>query len=262
MKSRQSFIVFRVLFGLYLAWYFLTLMPFMTELFSNHGIFKNRVPLPVPNVLELLHDPRQLHAMSVVLIVASLAIASGFQRRIAALVVLWGLISLRCWNALLCPPSDGYIGWLLLALSFIPQGEGFGFQKQIANWSIPRPILIAALIIFGATYTLSGVDKLRSNIWVSGDALTVVFSGPLARDYFVTELLRALPGAALKLLTWLSLGAEIFCAPLCALKLGRKVAWWAIFLMHFGVLFSVVITSVSLAMLLFNLFLIPIIFED
>jgi hypothetical protein len=191
---------------------------------------------------------------------SSAAIAVGYQRRVMAVIVLYGLACLRSWNGLLSPPSDGYLGWLLLATALIPQGEGSGLHRLRRDWRIPAPILTAALAVFAVSYTCSGLDKLRSEVWTSGQTLGIAFNGPLARVYFINDLFNHAPTIVLKILTWISLASEVLCAPLCLFARGRKIAWGAILIMHIGALATLVLTSVSLAMLLFNLFLIPIIF--
>ena len=260
MTERSLFVFFRISLGLYLFWYFDTLRPYMEELFGVNGIYTKRAEIPFPSVLPALGDARGLMFVSFALMLSSAAIAVGYQRRVMAVIVLYGLACLRSWNGLLSPPSDGYLGWLLLATALIPQGEGSGLHRLRRDWRIPAPILTAALVVFAVSYTCSGLDKLRSEVWTSGQTLGIAFNGPLARVYFINDLLSHAPTIVLKMLTWISLASEVLCAPLCLFARGRKIAWGAILIMHIGALATLVLTSVSLAMLLFNLFLIPIIF--
>ncbi|MBN8548556.1 MAG: hypothetical protein J0M12_04495 [Deltaproteobacteria bacterium] len=262
MSARTQFVLFRVCFGIYLAYFFYSLAPFMSEIFGSQGLYPNRISIPYPNSLPWVDRTNSYSSLVIVMIGAALALCAGFHRRVAAGVLLYGLGCLRSWNALLCPPSDGYVGWLLLSLVFIPQGEGRGLHREDAQWELPRPILVSGLIVFAISYTLSGLDKCRGELWLSGNALEILYSSPLSRIGLLPDVLRSLPPEALKLLTWASLGTELFCAPLCIFRFGRKLAWSATTVLHLGVLSSVAITSVSLAMLLFNLFLIPIIFPN
>jgi hypothetical protein len=260
MTAREYFVAFRIGFGLYLLWYFLSLLPYVSLMYSSAGLYQHRQSVPFPSILPWIDQTSSFEHFICFLGVTSIAIACGFQRRMAAALTLYGLASMHTWNALLAPPSDGYVGWLLLALILIPHGEGKGMHRKQLDWELPEPILKVGFVVFAVSYTLSGLDKCRGDLWISGRALEILFSGPLVRDNVVGELLQNLPSIALKCLTWLSLATELLAAPLSIFSRGRKLAWWSITVMHCGVLTSVMITTVSVAMLLFNLFLMPMLF--
>ncbi|MBE7439228.1 MAG: hypothetical protein HS115_12290 [Spirochaetales bacterium] len=104
----------------------------------------------------------------------------------------------------------------------------------------------------GLSYTLSGLTKLESPLWQSGEALAIVLAGPIARDSgkWLLDL-----GPLLRILSYVSLALEILAGPLAFLRLGRKIAWISLTLFHTGILIFLNVGSVSLAMLVLQLYL-------
>ncbi|WKZ56576.1 MAG: HTTM domain-containing protein [Bdellovibrionota bacterium] len=257
MTQRLPFILFRITFGSFLIWHWIQLSPFMEDLYSVDGLYAHRFEAPWPNVLNSLHGQLQLGVFNALAIALSFFVLCGILRRGSALLLSYLHGCVVSWNVMLSPPSDGYVGWLLIALVLIPSGEGLGLHRRTEHWRMPREIMMAGMVVLGVTYTLSGLDKLRSELWWSGDALRLLFEGPLVRAGIAGELVRSLPMPLLTALTWGSVAAETLFLPLIFWRPTRVVAWSAMTLMHFGVLMTVSITTVSIAMLCFHFFVWP-----
>src|SRR5271155_1669279 len=126
MKSYgpTAFSLFRITFGLYLFIHFTRLYPVAIELFSNQGVIKNASVLPsfgkLPILLFKYDDPLFIEQFVGLLIISSVLFTFGIYRRLNALWLYYGWMSLLNRNPLISNPSLGYIGWILLACSIIP----------------------------------------------------------------------------------------------------------------------------------------------
>lgn len=262
MTERFFFISFRILLGGFLAWHWLTLREFMHPLFSAQGMYTQRFALPFPNALSLDFVQAHLLWFNAAMIAAALSFAVGLSRLIAGVVLWWGHATCTSWNAIVAPPSDGYVGWLLLAVVCVPLGEGGGMHRRRSDWVLPKELCVVGIVVLSLTYTLSGLDKLRSVLWTSGDALQHVFLSPIVRDNILTWWLQRQPELFVRILSWGSVAAEIACLPLLPFAYGRMVAWLSMMLLHVGILVTLSITNVTLAMIAFHLFVMPCVFPS
>jgi hypothetical protein len=150
-------------------------------------------------------------------------------------------------------PSDGYVGWLLLAMAVAPPGEHLRPAPNAPVWRLPIALHVGAWAVLALGYLVSGIDKLSSPSWVDGTALRLTMESPIAREWWGADALLALPDAAWALATWTVLGLELAFAPLCFLRTTRALAWTALATMHVLLLGLLDIAEVSAAMLIFHL---------
>jgi hypothetical protein len=79
--SPWQFTMFRIVFGIYLAWHFAALIPFGAELFSNEGVLpkasQNLTYRAFPNLLAILDSPSQVRAILGGLVLISTFLTSG-----------------------------------------------------------------------------------------------------------------------------------------------------------------------------------------
>jgi hypothetical protein len=128
--SRTQFALFRIIFGIYLLWHFIDLMPVCIELFSNNGVIADAHTLPTWNkYLSIFKydSPNAILLLVTTMIISSTLFIIGYFRRICSAILYIGWMSLLNRNPLITNPSLGYIGWLLLACALIPNGERLGF---------------------------------------------------------------------------------------------------------------------------------------
>jgi hypothetical protein len=146
--------LYRIIFGLYLFYHFVALLPWGPELFSSRGVLPNAADSPFihlfPNILAAVDSPGFVTFLLIVAIAFSLFFAIGFWDRVAS-IGLWYLSS--CFfgrNPLIANPGLPYIGWLLLAHAFLPgapygswaaRGRSDGNSNAIAPQARPRPPL-------------------------------------------------------------------------------------------------------------------------
>jgi len=129
--SSSQFALFRIILGSYLTVHFIELLAVGKEIFSNQGVIHDSSILPsygkLPIVLFYYDDPTVVSMFIWSQILCSILFTFGIFRRICALWIFYGWMSLLNRNPLISNPSLGYIGWILLACVCIPRGERLGF---------------------------------------------------------------------------------------------------------------------------------------
>lgn len=255
-----QFALFRIIFGSYLVLHFVQLLPFAPAIWSNQGMLPdpsvNLTSGTFPNLLAYLDSPFQTQLFLGVMIALSLCLLLGFGRRTVALLLWFGWACLFHRNNLISNPGLPMVGWLLLALTLIPGGVPLRLGKKANDreWYMPAPLFWGAWAILGASYTISGFDKLASWSWYSGDAMAVLLQNPLARDNFMRDVFLSLPGFLLTLLTWSALALEIAFGFLCIFRKARPWAWIAILGMHLGILTLIDFADLTFGVLMFHFF--------
>jgi hypothetical protein len=252
----RQFAIFRLSFGLYLAWHFIALIPYGAELFSNAGVLSDpRLNFTfgiLPNVLEHYDSPPFVVAFLVVLSVLAIAFACGIFRRLAAGLLWYGWACLFNRNNLINNPSIPYVGLLLLLTILVPLGEGLAPRGKTKSWEFPSMIFWTAWISLAAGYSFSGWMKLRSPSWFDGTAISHVLNNPLARIGWCHDTLLGVPDNFLRLLTWFSLAAELLCLPLSVTRTTRMFAWSALVAINVGILFVINFSDLTIGMLMIH----------
>ncbi len=255
--------IYRALFGVYLAIHYFRLVAWGQELFSKKGL----LPIPslsplahlFPNILVIWDSPFFVRALLVGATCLSFLFAIGLWDRAAA-GLLWYLGA--CFlgrNPLIANPALPYIGWLLLAHTFLPEAP-FGSLiarirgKSNDDWRMTPSIYLVAWIIMAVGYTYSGIMKMMSPSWCDGSALERILSNPLARPGYLRLCLLALPPVLLKCATWGSVGLEITFAPLALLRRARPWIWSAMLCLHLGLLLLISFPDLTAGMVLLHLF--------
>ena len=253
--------LFRVIFGLFLGYHFMALVPWGTETFSNRGVLPNAEDSPLihafPNLLALIDTPLFVAIMLVSASIASILFALGKLDRAAALWIWYVLACLHARNPLTVNPSLPFLGWMLLAHVFLtpaPYGSlaATGRVDPGKQWNLNPRIFLAAWIIMSLAYSYSGYTKLVSPSWLDGSALRDVLQNPLARDTVLRPLLLSLPPLLLQLATWGGLLLELAFAPLAVFSRVRLWLWLAMLCLHVGLIVLVDFAELTLGMILLH----------
>lgn len=260
--TRGQFRIFRVTFGLYLLYHFLSLLPWGTELFSSQGVLPQGTMSPLfhlfPNLFLLWDSPLFVQACLLAAAVFSMFFTVGKLDRVMAILVwyLWACFYGR--NPLISNPSLPFIGWMLLAYALIPslsdRKELSSTNEDAQFWKMPTDIYTAAWILMALAYSYSGYSKLISPSWMDGAALHHVLSNPLARDTVIRTSLLALPAWCLKGATWAALFLELAFAPLALIRRLRPFLWLAMVGLHLGLLVLVNFSDLTIGMLMLHFF--------
>lgn len=246
--SAGHYAVFRALFGAYLAVHFGYLALYAAELFSSAGMLAEGGHSPLfafaPSLLHISDAPWFVRGLTGSGVVAALAFAAGRWHRVSAAWMLLLLISLFARNPLIANPALPYVGFMLLAHLFTAGGR---------SRALPSHLFVAVTIVLCVSYSYSGYTKLLSPSWVAGDTVSLVLHNPLARDWFVRDLVLLVPDVLLQSLTWFILSIELLFAPLFLIGRLRPWLWGAMLAVQFGFLLLLRFPDLTLPMLLFHL---------
>jgi predicted DCC family thiol-disulfide oxidoreductase YuxK len=254
--------MFRVLLGTYLFIHFAHLLAWGAELFSDRGMLGNSSHSPlfglVPSVFSISDSPAMVVILLLVGTVAAAFFAIGKHDKIAAFAMWYVLACLLGRNPLISNPALPYLGWMLLAHLFVPSAPwgalaAKGRSDPAGGWHMPRPIFLAAWVVLALSYSYSGYTKLQSPSWVSGDTVWYVLHNPLARDYFLRDLVLWFGEDFARALTWTVLWVELLFAPLVLFRKLRPLLWGAMLMVQFGFFFLLNFADLTTPMLLFHL---------
>jgi hypothetical protein len=259
--SGRQFAWFRIAFGIYLTVHFAHLLPWGRELFSREGVLPSASLNPthgiLPNVLAWWDTPLAVTVFLAGMVVLSILLTVGLGRRLAAVALWYGWACLFNRNVLISNPSIAYVGLLLLLTALVPATEPrrlFGRRADEHDFYFPAGVFQAAWILMALGYTFSGVLKLMSPSWVDGTAFWHVVNNPLARDWWLRDVVLSLPMWTFRGLTWGALALEILFLPLALWRVTRPVAWASMVGMHVGIIGLVSFADLSAGMLMLHAF--------
>lgn len=253
--SAYQFSIFRILFGYFLFDFFIHLLPHSVDVYSREGMFPLSLASPFPNILVWFTTSWQIKSIIGALTIFSFFYMIGWHRRIMAFLLWYGWACLLNRIPYVTIPSEGLIGWLLLASVLIPSGKPLSIGRKVSRWEMPKEIFYGAWIIFSLAYSASSIDKLQAISWRNGDILNIAFETPIARPWFLVDWINQLPSGVLKSLTWLALGLELSFAPLALFWHSRLLVMIGMVCMHLMVLLTFNLGNLSLSMLLAHFFI-------
>lgn len=243
--------LFRVSFGIYLFFHFLLLFPYACEIFSSSGVLSEANLSPLlylfPNVLAITDSPIVIMIMTVIAMLASIGLVSGYHDKISAIIIWYVLASFFGRNPLIANPSLPYVGWMLFLHVAMPS------QTCSEKWQFPKPLYFSVWFIMAVSYTYSGYTKLLSPSWVSLETIQLVLENPLSRDNWIRTLFLNLPPIFLKLLTFGILWLETLFIPLAFIPILRPWIWLGMLCAHFGFLTLLNLGDLSVGMILFHM---------
>src|SRR5271156_1991782 len=199
--------LYRAIFGTYLFFHFLGLLPWSRELFSSQGVLPAAADSPLvhvfPNILAVFDASPFVLFLVALAAALSIVFVIGFHDRVVA-VALWYLGA--CFlgrNPLIANPALPFIGWLLLAHAFLPSApygswDARGRTDPRGSWRMTPSIYLSAWVLMALGYSFSGFMKLGSPSWFDGSALARVLENPLARPGFLRLWLLSFPPVILR----------------------------------------------------------------
>ncbi len=256
--------LFRALLGFSLFVYFLQLLPWGMELFSNLGALatfeQKHGAAYFPNILALWNSPVAVMALLALGAVLGVLLAIGFRDRLAAIGLwyLWACLLDR--NPFILNPELPYIGWILLAHACLPGAPTGSWEarqrpEQGMTWTFPWSIQEAAWWVVGLSYSYSGFYKLLTPAWKDGTALFWILQHPLSRENLFCRALLGLPGPCLMGLTWIVAWMEFLYWPLALFRRARPWVWTETILLHLALMLLMDFFWISWGMILVQLFL-------
>ncbi len=258
----MSFAIFRILLGLYIFGVAVELWPWLDQLYTADG-WMPVVATPHASLVSfrlLAYDsPMVLRVLCGLVLLGSLFIAAGVIRKIEAVVVFSVFWFFFHRNLFAVTEEYAFVMWLLLATLVVPSGEPLRlFKKAPApGWFFPEPLRKAAWVVLAVGYTSAGLFKVfqSESFWLRGSALKYLVSEGLARRTWYGEWHAWVPDFIYIGTNWLLIAVQLFALPLLMTKKSRLFLWWSMVLFHVGAMLTLRLTSVSLGMLVFHLFI-------
>lgn len=250
-----QFAIWRILFGLYLLYYFVRTLPYGRELFSSAGV----LPEPVlPSMLRGIDSPLVIDGLIAFLILLSALFTLGIFRRFCGLLLWVGWMSLFGRDPLIDNPAYPFVGWMMLAAAIVPRGEPLSIQLRPApRWYMPSVLYWGAWLLLGAGYTVSGFYKCLEPTWRSGYAMLYMYGSLIALDSWLRDLVVQAPLWITKVESWSLMLSQLLALPAFLFKITR-LPFLVILTVSFLVSFVLVdLTQVILGMLVFHILIFP-----
>jgi hypothetical protein len=262
--SELSVLLFRFLFGFYLAYYYLTSTPYVSEVYSNQGVFPNylinlKSIFFFPNIFYLFDSPSFVFYASVGGFIAAILFSASLLPRSTSLFLWYLQTSFLGRNVLTAEPSLCYTGMLLLFLAFLPKTSSlFSFLQKPSlifknNIKVPFFLFYVPVFIFSISFFMSAINKIGSQSWLDGNALRLILLLLIAEDSFIVNYL--INSGLVTYLSFITLIAQFVTLPLFLIGEYRS----SMYISFLEFLFAFIVLSinqVTLGMLLFFLFFI------
>lgn len=200
-ESTATAALMRIVFGALCVIWTLAMIPDLLDFFGQHGVLPATPPFGDPGYWSLLtpfSSDGGVFAVWLMLLIASVAFLVGFETRLAALLVLVGLLSFQRRDPFVFNSGDGLFHTLAFFLLLAPAGAAVSVDRLFRHrrdfWSYPlrAPWALRLIQIQVSVIYLSTVwQKVRGTTWNDGTAVS--FStrlGDLERfhtPHFITD---------------------------------------------------------------------------
>ncbi|NQU70497.1 MAG: DUF393 domain-containing protein [Rhodospirillales bacterium] len=195
----------------------------------------------------------------------ALALAVGCRDRLAAILMMLVLAGLGLvgWPPLASRLDLHYsfllVGWMLLAHAFMPSapyGSASAYNRADpgGGWRMPPGLFLASWIVLALVYWSGAQPRPMSAFWMTGDLIQHVLNDPLARDWFLRDIVLGFPTIILQILSWFFGVAALLFAPLCLLKWLHPWLWSIMLSVQIGIGFFLNLPELTIPMLLFHMF--------
>lgn len=248
--------VLRIVTGLVVFGWTLSLAPDLSAFFGPHGILP-RTPQPAWTFSLLGTSPSMtlVVALYCLLLVGSLCLAAGLGTRVAAVVVWLLLLSFDRRNALILNAGDDLLRLDAFYLMLAPAGAALSVDRWLRHrdrfWEFPQRAPWAVRLIqiqLSAMYLFAVWAKVRGTDWNDGTAVSYALRvGDLTRfpaPHFLTDNL-----TVVNLLTYGTLALEI---SLALLVWNRRLRPWLLLAgiaMHLSIEFGILVGFFSIAVI-------------
>ena len=241
--SLSYFKWFRIGLGLFSFYYFLALIPYASELFGSEGVMAYVFGQSLYWMSTELWIGLLLFAS-----VCSLLFACGYERSRMS-IILWACTAcVLNENPLLSSFTLSNLGILFVAMALVP-------SEAKKDWYMPKFLHHAIGYFLAISYSASGLAKLSSFYWQSGQAIEKMLLSPRARDLFLNDWIILLPSSIFTILTYTFLFFEIVFLPAYFFTKTRKYVWLAIFMMNLGIGSLTQLTKLSTSLIFLHLFI-------
>jgi hypothetical protein len=264
-ESTAPLAVFRIAYGVVVTLWTLTQLPHLFVFYGPDGVLPR--PLPVGpgqwSVLSTFNSVPVLAVVWLATLLAGVALTAGASPRIAAVVLLVGIIAFTRRDPYVLNSGDILLRVLAVYLIFAPSGESLSWDRWRRDrahfWEFPEraPWAMRMLQVQLSVIYLAAVwAKLQGDVWRNGTALSFALR--------MTDQLRVpnpgfVAGSPL-LVEWLTFGTLLVELSIGLFVWNRRARWWVLgagFLMHLGIEIFIMVGFFSIGMWVLYLVFLP-----
>jgi len=180
--STAPLAVFRIVFGLILFFWTLSLLPELSPFFTKDGVLPQQPHLTGGSwgLFGTFTSETAVVIVWTLLLIASIALFLGVFSQLAAAVAFVAVLSFEQRNAWVFNSGDGLIRLLCFYLIFAPASASLSLRTFLRDreefWSFPAraawPMRLLQ-IQFSAVYLFAVWDKVRGTTWNNGTAVSI-----------------------------------------------------------------------------------------
>jgi hypothetical protein len=184
-ESTATLAVVRILFGLVVLEWSLTLLPDLGTFFSPHGVLPRQPAFTSPGLwgpLSLSPSFGATIGIYIALVAAAVCLTLGFGSRLASAIVWLGVLALTRRNPYVFNSGDSYLRVFAFYLLLTPAGTSLSLGRWLRHrgefWAFPRRSLWGLRLLqvqVSLIYLTAFWDKIRTGpLWSNGTALSFV----------------------------------------------------------------------------------------
>jgi Vitamin K-dependent gamma-carboxylase len=180
-QPTSTLALFRIAFGLLATGWTLSQAPNLWAFYGPHGILPSGIPGPSGSwgILNLWHGSTAVLVVFAITVAAAVALTVGLFSRIAALVVLVGIISFSQRNGLVTNSGDGLVRNLAFFCALSPSGEAVSIDRLRRHprrfWEFPARAPWALRLVqlqLSIGYLSAVWHKAGNELWRAGSAVS------------------------------------------------------------------------------------------
>jgi hypothetical protein len=264
-QPTSTLAIFRIAFGLVVTAWTLTQLPYLFDFYGPQGILPTP-PKVGPGQWGLLNMVTSVPAVAMVwmaTLLAAVALTIGMSPRIAAIVVLLGIMAFERRNPELLNSGDVLLRVMAVYLVFAPSGAALSWDRwrndRATFWEFPlrAPWAMRMLQIQLSVLYLAAVwAKMQGNAWSQGTAVSFALR-MLDQTRFPPP---SFVSTSVLLTEWFTFGTLIIELAIGVLVWNRRARPWVLglgALMHLGIEITIMVGFFSIAMWCFYLVFVP-----
>jgi len=189
--------LFRSALGLYLIYYYISLLPHFFSYFGPESLFRpNLYPWTQPSLLFTFWNSQSIIILLITLVILIVLFTIGFYPK-ACLIPLWVIhISFHNANPLIIHEPQQIANLLLIFCFFLPlhhppilwrSHKNKGLLEETSN---DKQVIHLLIIYLGIYYLFAGLKKLPDPLWIDGVAFQQLLQWPaLGKVNFLTDII-------------------------------------------------------------------------
>jgi len=255
-QPTSSLAVVRIVFGLLVFTWTLSLAPDLDAFFGRAGLLSGQIGgAGVWGVLAIFRSDLAVQVLFVVLLVASFGVIVGYRTRLAAVLVFIGVMSFERRDPYVFNTGDGLVRLIAFYLMLAPAGAALSLDRFLGTrerfWEFPwrAPWALRLMQIQLSVVYIAGLwIKVQGTTWNDGTAVSYALRVSdlhrLPLPSFVTNSL-----LIANVLTYGTLAVE---ASVAVLVWNRRLRPWVLLIgacLHLGIEWSIRVGFFSFAML-------------